>query len=61
MVSTLLSNPLIIPPIPLTLEVTPAKINFKVVNMKNPPAHDAAIGNPTSAINLKISDIFYNG
>jgi hypothetical protein len=38
---------------PLTELVTPARINFIVRKTKYPPAHAAAIGNPTSETNLK--------
>jgi hypothetical protein len=38
--------------------MTPAKINLSVRNTKYPPASAAAMGNPTSAMILKISMIF---
>jgi hypothetical protein len=43
------------PLIPITLPVTPAKINFNVKNTKYPAAHAPAMGKPTSATNLKKS------
>jgi hypothetical protein len=51
------------PFMPLTLPVTPARINFNVRNTKYPDATAAAIGKPTSATSLKNSPIctsFYN-
>jgi hypothetical protein len=39
------------------LPITPARINFMVKNTKYPPAIAAAIGNPTSAINLNAAFI----
>jgi hypothetical protein len=55
MVLTRLSRAVIIPLIPLTLDITPARMNFRVRNTKYPPAIDEAIGNPTSATSLKKS------
>jgi hypothetical protein len=48
---------MIIPFNPLTELVTPARINFIVRKTKYPPAHAAAMGKPTSEINLKIEPI----
>jgi hypothetical protein len=47
-----------IPAIPLTDEVTPARMNFRVRKTKYPAATAAAIGNPTSATILKKSIFF---
>jgi hypothetical protein len=55
MVATRLSNAPIMPAMPLTLLVTPARINFNVRNTKYPAAIAAAIGNPSSATSLKNS------
>lgn len=44
-----------IPAIPLTEPVTPARINLSVKKTKYPAATAAAIGNPTSATSLKKS------
>jgi hypothetical protein len=43
------------PAMPFTLDVTPARINFNVRNTKYPAAIAAAIGNPSSATSLKNS------
>jgi hypothetical protein len=44
-----------IPERPLTEDVTPARMNFRVRNTKYPAAIAAAIGKPTSATSLKNS------
>jgi hypothetical protein len=53
----------IIPFIPSTEPVTPARINFNVRNTKYPAASAEAIGKPTSATSLKnsptIAPLFY--
>jgi hypothetical protein len=41
--------------IPLTLDITPARMNLSVKKTKYPPARDEAIGKPTSATSLKKS------
>jgi hypothetical protein len=43
------------PAMPFTLLVTPARINFNVRNTKYPAAIAAAIGKPSSATSLKNS------
>jgi hypothetical protein len=48
------------PPIPLTLEVTPARINLRVKKTKYPAAIAPAIGNPNSATNLKKSPMIFS-
>jgi hypothetical protein len=55
MVATRLSKAPIMPAMPLTLLVTPARINFNVRKTKYPAAMAAAIGNPSSATSLKNS------
>jgi hypothetical protein len=45
------------PPMPFTLLVTPARINFNVRKTKYPAANAAAMGNPTSVTSLKKSMI----
>ena len=49
---------ILIPPMPFTLDVTPARINFNVKNTKYPAANAAAIGNPNSATSFKKSIVF---
>jgi hypothetical protein len=46
---------MIMPLMPFTLLVTPARINFRVRNTKYPAAHAPAMGKPTSATSLKKS------